>query len=159
MESICKIASDIEFWKIMAPVLTVVVGWLLNEKARRQAELDKRIFEQRKKKEESYRILLKSSKGFSEGQEDAELLKLAFLDELQLCWLHASDDVIKKIYAFIDSVHTDSSEQIKAQKEHLFAEFVAALRNDTLSHKLIERSDLKSKDYRLLKPNDKKPNK
>jgi hypothetical protein len=142
----------------MAPVLAVVLGWLLNEKARRQAELDKRIFEQRKKKEESYRVLLKSSKGFSEGQENSEALKAAFLDELQICWLHASDEVIKKIYAFIDSVHVDANKQKQSQKEQLFSEMIAALRNDTLSHKLIERSELKAKDYRLLKPNDQKPN-
>jgi len=134
----------------MGPVLTVVIGWLVNERSRRQAEHERRFAEQYQRKEKSYRRLLENSKGFNEGQPEAPLLRQAFLDELQLCWLHASDEVISKAYAFLDSVHTAAGTSA-AERERAFAEFVASLRQDALSQELVTKSRLGAQNYRLLK--------
>lgn len=152
METVAQILSDVEFWKITVPVLTVVIAWLLNERARRQGERERRLLNQQKRKRASYRRLLKSSRGFTEGQQDATDLKKTFLDELQLCWLHASDDVIRKAYAFLGTVHTDAVASA-TDRETAMAEFVATLRNDALSHSLVAKSGLKARDYRLLRVN------
>lgn len=150
METVGKILGDVELWKITAPVLTVVIGWLLNERARRRVERERRMLQQQKGKRVSYRKLLENSKGFNDGQPDATVLKQRFLDELQLCWLHAPDDVIQRAYVFLDSVHTGHVAS-DADRKNAIAELVAAMRNDTLSHKLVTKSGMRAADYRLLK--------
>ena len=149
MELLQSIAGDVEFWKVMAPVVTVVVGWALNERARRRAERERRILAQRTRKEESYRRLLQASKGFYEGTPDAAALKQAFLDELQLCWLHASDEVIRTAYRFLDSVRIGA--QTSVDRDRAFAAFVAALRRDALTHALVAKTDLTADDVRLFR--------
>ncbi|MEX1185828.1 MAG: hypothetical protein WEA80_04505 [Gemmatimonadaceae bacterium] len=150
MDNFRQVLGDVEFWKIMAPVLTVVIGWLLNEKARRRADRERRFLQQFERKERSYRKLLELSKGFMVGQAEATSLKQTFLDELQLCWLYASDDVIQAAYGFLDSVRIGSGTP-EAEKEHAFASFIATLRKDALSSDLVAKTRLRAADYRLLK--------
>jgi hypothetical protein len=148
-----KVLTSVEFWKITAPVLTVVIGWLLNERSKRKSEQDRRSWEQYQRKESSYIKLLSSSKGFSQGIQEQQgmLLKEDFLDQLTLCWLYASDEVIRSIYRFLDTIRVTASPELQMKKDEAYAEFVAELRKDLISGEFIKETDLTARDYKLLK--------
>ena len=140
----------IEFLKIMAPVVTIVIAWFLNERGKRATERERLVWEQFTRKEDGYRKLLDASNGFSLGAADAKELQAQFLAELRFCWLYGSDEVILAANTFLDSVK-EGSEATAEQRETTLAKFVASLRNDILSHRLVSASELTAKDYRLLR--------
>jgi len=131
-----------EFWKFALPLSGAVVAWFVNE-------WRKRLWEQYQRKETSYKELVRCLRGFYVGAENAERLKGDFLNQLNQCWLYCPDEVIKKGYEFLDTVHTKQvhSDDIK---EKAMGEFVAAIRQDLLSRKLIRRTDLTGADFRHL---------
>ena len=51
--------------------------------------------------------LLSSIEGFSAENRDEKKIK-EFLHQLDLCWLYCSDEIIKKGYAFLGSVHREA---------------------------------------------------
>jgi hypothetical protein len=70
-----------------------VLAWWLNERRKRQAE-------EYARKEESYRGLMLSLRGFYASAEDLAL-KQEFVNQLALCWLYCADEVIIKANAFV----------------------------------------------------------
>ena len=141
-EGIKKVVSSVDFWKILAPALFAIMAWSLNESAKLE-------WAQYTRKEESYRNLLESSRGFYSSTRNAQL-RQKFLDELNKCWLYASDDVIKKGYIFLESVSVGSG-KTEVEQQQAMGEFVVAIRNDLLSRKIIKDSKLSAKDFRHLK--------
>ncbi len=69
-------------------------AWLLDRKQRR-------VTEEYQRNEERYRELLLALPGFYVGNLKTERRE-AFLNQVNLCWLYCSDEVIKKAYAFLD---------------------------------------------------------
>jgi hypothetical protein len=134
---------------IVGSIAVVVIGWYLNEKSKRKWEAYKR-------KEDSYKELIRTLKGFYEGNTDSAL-KEEFLNQLNLCWLYSSDEVIKSAYSFLNTVHTDknpdtaSEEQDNHEKEEALSSLVLAMRKDILSGKTIETTNLTKEDFRHLK--------
>jgi len=144
MEELIKILSSVDFWKFVVPLMGAVFAWFLNE-------WRKRIWEQYQRKEDQYKVLIKCLQGFYVGTENP-LMKAEFLQQLNICWLYCPDEVIKKAYAFLDTVHTNQTTTDEI-KEKSVGEFVLAIRQDLLSRKLLKKTDLKQSDFRHLKVN------
>jgi hypothetical protein len=129
-----------DFWKFAIPLLGAVVAWFANE-------WRKRVADQYQRKEENYKELVRSLRGFYVGAANADELKLEFLNQLNISWLYCPDDVIRKGYAFLETVH---ARQIKSdeEKQLAFGAFVAAIRNDLLSRSLVSTTKLSNKDFK-----------
>lgn len=125
------------FWsdtlKLSVPIIGAVVAWAVNE-------FSKRKWEEYIRKEANYRTLLLTLKGFYVDTANREQ-KDAFLDQLKLCWLYCPDEVIRKAYAFLATVHTDTS-TTHVEKERALGELVVAVRKDLLSRKTVKGTSL-----------------
>ncbi len=139
------VITSVDFWKFAAPLFGAVVAWFVNE-------WRKRVWEQYQRKEESYRELLRCLKGFYIGAGNANELKAEFLNQLNRCWLYCSDEVILKGYAFLNTVHAanPSTDEVK---EKAMGDFVASIRGDLLSRKLVKSTKLSGKDFKHLNVN------
>ena len=142
MPAILDVLSSVDFWKFALPLLGAVIAWFTNE-------WRKRISEQYQRKEANYKELLRSLRGFYVGASDADELKREFLNQLNIAWLYCPDDVIKKGYAFLDTVHTQKVSP-DAEKEVALGAFVTAIRCDLLSRKLVRETKLSPADFRHL---------
>lgn len=133
----------IESWQLLVPIVVAIIVWVLNE-------ISKRKWEDYKRKEESYRNLLSSIKGFYSASHDVNL-KQAFIDQLQICWLYAPDEVILKADQFLELVRVgDETTDSKKEREKTLGELVLTIRKDILSRKKTKKSKLKSDNFRLL---------
>lgn len=141
MDALLKIILSVDFWKIVAPALIAIGAWYFNERS-------KRIQQEYERKEESYKELLRTLRGFYVSGQDAQL-KSEFLLQLNLCWLYAPDEVIKKSYKFLSLVHTGVT-AIDKQKELSVGELVAEIRKDLISRKVVKKSKLKAEDFKHL---------
>jgi hypothetical protein len=74
------------------------VAWFVNESG-------KRAWEEYQRKETNYRALLSASRGFFVNAQDTKR-KADFLEQVELCWLYCSDEVIRRANEFLDSVKT-----------------------------------------------------
>jgi hypothetical protein len=142
MCAILDILSSVDFWKFALPLLGAVVAWFTNE-------WRKRIADQYQRKEANYKELLRSLRGFYVGASNADELKSEFLNQLNTAWLYCPDDVIKKGYIFLDTVHTQKVSP-DAEKELALGAFVAAIRSDLLSRELVRKTKLSPADFRHL---------
>lgn len=140
-----EIFSSVEFWKFALPLFGAIIAWFVNE-------WRKRVWEQYQRKEANYKELVRCLKGFYVAAGDADRLKAEFLDQLNQCWLYCPDEVIRKGYAFLDTVHTRQRQPDEA-KEKAMGDFVASIRRDLLSRKLIRSTALTEADFRYLKVN------
>ncbi len=140
---------SLNFLKWFLPLFGGIIAWFINE-------WRKISWEDYKRKEVKYDVLLSSLKGFlasAEPQLSAQL-KQKFIDELVVCWLYCPDDVIKKGYAFLDTVKTDHKSS-NDEKSKAVGEFVLAIRKDLFSKSNLirKRTELRPEDFQLLKPN------
>jgi len=140
-----EILLSVDFWKFALPLIGAVIAWFLNE-------WRKRLWEQYQRKEANYKELVRCIRGFYVGSEDTEKLKAEFLDQLNQCWLYCPDEVIEKGYACLGTVHTNGLNSASA-KEKAMGDFIAAIRKDLLSRKLVRKTKLTGTDFRHLKVN------
>jgi hypothetical protein len=90
--------------------------------------------------------------GFYENATNANRLKVEFLIQLNQCWLYCPDKVIKKGYAFLETVHT--GEQFSDEvKEKAMGDFIVTIRKDLLPRRLTRKTSLSSADFRHFKAN------
>jgi len=141
----CEVITSVEFWKFAVPLLGAVIAWFVNE-------WRKRVWEQYQRKEEGYKSLLRCLKGFYVETSNASELKAEFLNQLNRCWLYCPDDVILKGYAFLNTIHASNSSSDEV-KEKAMGDFVASIRNDLLSRKLVKTTKLGGKDFKHLNSN------
>jgi hypothetical protein len=141
-EGTIKIIASVEFWKILAPALIAIFAWSLNQSAKLE-------WEQYTRKEQSYKNLLESSRGFYSSTGDTQL-RQKFLNELNQCWLYAPDEVIIKGYQFLETVHRGSG-KTEQEQQNAMGEFVVAIRKDLLSREIVEETNLTPKDFKHLK--------
>ena len=142
MEKFIEIITSLGFWTIVAPVFLAILAWYLNERAKRK-------WEEYGRKEERYKELLRTLKGFYVTTHDSELKK-EFIHQVNLCWLYTPDEVIQKAYAFLDKVHTGANTTDKDKENAVGALFVA-IRKDLLSRKTITKTKLQTSDYKHLR--------
>ncbi len=141
METLLTILSSINFWKIAAPALIAIGAWFFNERS-------KRIQQEYERKEESYKELLRTLRGFYVSGQDTQL-KSEFLHQLNLCWLYAPDEVIKKAYKFLSFVHTGVT-VTDEEKELAVGALITEIRKDLISRNVISKSALKPEDFKHL---------
>lgn len=142
MCAIFDILSSVDFWKFALPLFGAVIAWFTNE-------WRKRIADQYQRKETNYKELLRSLRGFYVGASNADELKSEFINQLNIAWLYCPDDIIKKGYAFLDTVHTEKASS-DSKKELALGAFVVAIRHDLLSRKLVRKTKLSPTDFRHL---------
>ncbi len=142
VEGTIKVISSIDFWKILAPALIAILAWSLNESSKLE-------WAQYTRKEESYKRLLESTRGFYSSTRNAQL-RQNFLDELNQCWLYAPDEVIKKGYLFIATVHKGSG-KTEEQQQRAMGDFVISIRKDLLNGEIVKDTQLSPKDFQHLK--------
>jgi hypothetical protein len=131
----------IEYIPLLITLISVIAGfftWGLNEKSKRKQESYKR-------KEERYAELIKCIKGFYVNSDNSSL-KGNFLQQVDLCWMYCPDDVVIKLYAFLETVKSNSSTDV--QKETALGEAMVAIRNDLLKDSKI-KSNLTSEQFKL----------
>ena len=125
---------------ILVPVAVAIIAWALNERGRR--ERDEYV-----RREARYQELLAALRGFYEGTPD-RAKRLDFLDQVNLCWLYCPDDVIRKAYRFLETVHTDVAPTRDEDKKLALGELVAAIRQDLLSRTTIKSTRLRASDFK-----------
>ncbi|OGO20264.1 MAG: hypothetical protein A2144_10055 [Chloroflexi bacterium RBG_16_50_9] len=110
-------------------VLVVVLGFVFEKERDRKAKLHER-------KEDLYKDLVLSLKGFFHGSHDLSL-KQKFADEIRLARLYASDKAIKSLNQFIDIMLQDEKEFEKTFDKNyqdsvheLLGQFIMAMRED-----------------------------
>ena len=140
-----EVFSSVEFWKIAGPLFGAIIAWVVNE-------WRKKVWEQYHRKEESYKTLLECLNGFYVGNNNAIELKLEFINQLNRCWLYSPDEVILKGYIFLDTVSTDKT-TTNEEKEKALGDFVASIRSDILSRKLVKETNLNGRDFKHLDVN------
>ena len=130
--------------ELSIPLLAAVVAWFVNE-------WRKRAWDEYQRKEANYKGLLSASRGFYVNAQDTQK-KAAFLEQVDLCWLYCTDEVINRAYAFLDTVKTGTTAP-ESERAQAFGEFVLAIRKDLLKRQIARRTSLKAEDYRLFKAN------
>jgi len=136
--------NSLQFWKIFAPVLVAILAWLLNESS-------KRSWEQYKRKEERYKELLLSLRGYYAASEDLEK-RQQFLDQVNLCWLYSPDTVIRKANEFLNTVKT-GTQATDADRVEAAGELFVAIRKDLMPRpmwRFWRKTDLDVPDVRHL---------
>jgi len=134
----------VEFWKITAPILAIVLGWVVNEFFRRAHERRNLAWEMFKKKELIYTKLIVASKGFAMNTQSS-ILKDEFIENYNLCWLLAPDNVIYKAKNFLDALHVDDRSKGRDAKKAR-EELIVALRRDLTALQFPVKSSLTAKD-------------
>jgi len=135
------ILLNVDFLKIVIPAGVAILAWVWNERSKRR-------FEQRKQKEKRYKELLRSLKGFYVGRLDSNL-KNQFIDQVNLCWLYAPDEVIQKAHAFFATIQTQRVPlATEAEKERSLGELVMEIRKDMLNNRLISKTRLNALDWK-----------
>jgi Pyruvate/2-oxoacid:ferredoxin oxidoreductase delta subunit len=135
----------IEYFPLVITLITVITGfitWGLNERSKRQQENYKR-------KEERYAELIKSIKGFYANLDNTSL-KGNFIEQVNLCWLYCPDEVIKRLYDFLETVKTNSS--TSEHKEKLLGEAMVAIRQDLLKDTKL-KTKLTPQDFKIYSAN------
>jgi hypothetical protein len=125
---------------VTIPFLAGVIAWIANE-------WRKRSIDERARREERYKRLIEYSRGFYVGGNRADIAR--FLDEVSLSWLYCPDDVIRALYAFLDSVGEGKIKD-DDEKENAFGAMIAAMRLDLKNVGLWRRTGFAAKDYRHL---------
>ena len=139
---------SVEFLRFFLPLIGAVVAWFWNEER-------KRADEEYVRKEKNYNVLVECLNSFYAGassEAGSIQLRERFLVELNRAWLYCPDEVIRKAYRFLETVHTQkiSSDE---EKELALGEFVLAIRNDLISHKRTRSTELTATDFKHLKAN------
>jgi hypothetical protein len=134
-------ADSLKFLLSLLAAVGAAIAWFVDRRQRRA-------WEEYQRKEERYRELLLSLPGFYIGSPNREL-KQAFLNQVNLCWLYCSDEVIRKAYAFLSTVHTDGSNTDR-EREKSLGELILAIRTDLLSRPVVKRTQLRPEDFKLL---------
>jgi hypothetical protein len=135
---------SIDFLKVALPAAAAIITWVVNEWRRRAHEDYVR-------KEARYLELLKALRGFYVETQDSAM-KQSFVDELTRCWLYCPDGVIRKAYAFLDTVRV-GAKTTAVKKEQAAGDLVAALRCDLLGRRLLlwRRTSLTGTDYQHIR--------
>ncbi|MDE3224123.1 MAG: hypothetical protein KGO52_05060 [Nitrospirota bacterium] len=137
--------ASIEFLKFAVPALGAIFAWFFNEWRKLR-------WEQYLRKEEKYKELVRCVRGFYEGEQNALDLRNEFINQLNQSWLYCPDDVIRKAYAFLSSVHTGNV-QPDDVRERALGELMVAIRQDLLSRRLVRYTELGALDFKHMKAN------
>ena len=131
-----------DFVKLTVPLVAAVIAWFLNERA-------KRAHEEYLRKEQNYKTLVSSIEGFYVATQDTNT-KQVFLEHLNQCWLYSPDEVIREAYRFLETVKTGTITD-GSEKDAACGDFVAAIRRDLLSRRIVSKTKLSGRDFQHLR--------
>jgi hypothetical protein len=118
-------------------IILAVLTWFFNEQSKRSDDIYKQ-------KDSRYLQLITSLKSFyiesptpepgdyelsAKKLKNKELLE-EFMNQVHLCWLYCSDDVIRKAHAFLLAAQKDRDHSIHAETERAAGELMVAIRRD-----------------------------
>jgi Pyruvate/2-oxoacid:ferredoxin oxidoreductase delta subunit len=149
MEQFVEVIISVDFLKWAIPLIGGVIAWLFNERR-------KRAWEEYVRKENNYKELLRTYRGFYTDSPNFDM-QAEFLHQLNLCWLYCPDEVIKKAYALFDTDKVSGPNKNDIV-EKTIGELVLSIRKDLLSRRVVRKTQLTSSDYRLQAPNPDKFN-
>lgn len=132
-----------DFLKFFVPLAGAVIAWFLNERRRRA-------WEEYLRKEERYRVLLKTLSGFY-VHASSVATRLEFLEEYKRCWLYCSDEVIRAANAAME-VLVEGTTAPMEQRHQRIGQLVLAIRKDLLRRTLTTRTELRDTDYIHISP-------
>jgi hypothetical protein len=92
---------------------------------------------EREQKEERYKGMLMSIKGFYESSQNQKL-KEKFIEEMTMAYLYASDQVIQTANKFLDTVKMKAEPSSDEDKRKALAILIIAMRKDLKKTKLLE---------------------
>ena len=95
------------------------------------------------RKEQRYIGILKTMYGFYVGSEDKEL-KQKFINELNLAYLYASDDVIKSAQEFFETIKVKPVPSSDTEKKNALANLVMNMRKDLKMRTSLHASDFET---------------
>ena len=95
--------------------------------------------------------MIKATKGFYLGSENTEL-KNKFLEQLNICWLYAPNNVIQQGYVFLMSVSTNKKSSDE-EKELALGNFISMIRKDMLDQNVTKKTMLTGNNYKHWKAN------
>jgi hypothetical protein len=140
--------------KLTDPLATMVVGvlgvliaagtYFLTERSKLEAESYAR-------RSERYERLVESASSFHVGAADLRP-RAVFLREMDQCWLHCPDHVLRAGYRFIDSVKTGAN-STGEDRAKAFSEFMVAIREDLISGSRVTQSSMRADEYQVIKLN------
>jgi hypothetical protein len=133
-----EMLKSVEFWRVMIPALVAIGAWFWNERS-------KLVWEQYKRKEENYKELLRSLKGFYLATHDQELIK-QFLFQRDMLWLYAPDTVIHIAQTFLEKQSTPDTQD--GDKMNATGTLIVAIRKDLLENKPVKKTGLSPSDYK-----------
>jgi len=138
-----KLLSFLNSIQIVLPLISAIIVWFFNEKR-------KRAWEEYQRKEENYKELIKSLKGFYLSWNDGEKkeLKNKFIDQLNLCWLYCPDEVIQKGYNFINTLLENKATD--QERENALGELVITIRKDLMKRTISRKTKLKASNFKTL---------
>jgi hypothetical protein len=135
------LASSIPLAVAAIGILGAVLTYGLNERSKRAHEDDSR-------REDKYWYLISSIRGFYSRSLDRELQK-RFILQVSSCWMYCPDEVVRKVYAFIDAVIADGDSS-DCHKEQAEGELMATIREDSYGRRFRKKSRLTAPDFRSL---------
>jgi hypothetical protein len=142
VEGMLEQLVSVDFLKFFLPAAGAVVAWFIDRRQRRALE-------EYQRKEERYREMLNALPGFYVESQDEEQ-KQAFLNQINLCWLYCSDEVIRKAYGFIATVHTDEQRAANGTRQRALGELILAIREDLISRSPVKQTNLRAEEFRVL---------
>ena len=130
-----------DFLKIALPAGGAIVAWFVNEQTKARAE-------QRLRREERYNELLRCLKGFYVHNQDGKL-KGQFIDQVNLCWLYAPDEVIRRANGFFTMIDCNRKPlATDEEKQSALADLVISIRKDMLSRRWVRKTSLGRSDWK-----------
>jgi len=129
---------------LSVPIIVAYVGWFFNQKA--QFENSQYV-----RREEAYRQLINSLRGFYVDTNNQQL-RSQFLEQVNLCWLYAPDEVIEKSYAFLATVSAGSL-ATELEQQNAVGKLILAIRQNMLYKDAVTETKLTSEDFKHLKAN------
>lgn len=142
MDVFYSILGSLGFWQVVVPASGAILAWIANERAKATER-------QLQRKEESYRALLASLRGFAVETEDPSKVEV-FLDNMYLCWLYAPDEVVRAAYKFVETVGEHGFTFNDEDRRLRLGALVESIRNDMLSRKLAAKTKLKADEWKVL---------
>ena len=130
-----------DFLKFFLPLAGGAAGYWLNERRKRRDE-------EYVRKEERYRALLSSLRGFYAEAEDPSL-KQEFANQYGLCWLYCPDDVIGTLNAFL-ILMKEGAQATNEQKTAALAKLIGTIRRDLLSKTAVRKTNLTGLEFERL---------
>jgi len=121
----------------LSAILIAILTWFFNEQSKRADNLYKQ-------KDTRYLELISSLKSFyvesptpepgdyelSETKLKNKQLLEEFMNQVHLCWLYCSDEVIRKAHAFLLAAQKDRDHKTHAETERAAGELMVAIRRD-----------------------------